>query len=607
MRVRDVLVAVALVATVALAYAPAAGFGFLYDDYDLIVDREPPRSAGELAQIFAERHWPTLPYYRPIPRTSMLVQKALHGNSPAPYHVLNVALLAAITVAAYALLRQRALALSVPLAAASAALFALHPIASSCVYPIASGRETLWPTLFEILAVLAFLRAGSRAIALCLLATAAALLSKEHAVVLPGIFVLADLLGLSADAPGRSARAWLVRYAPFAALLVGYFALRRVVFAGQGSFALALVDDPWGPLLSAAYALHAVFAPTRELVYEPVVSVWLSAWRLAFGAIATATLVAVLVLRGPSSRRIALFWLGWIAFGLLPTANLLVQEARFDERYVFFALLGFVALLASAVEPLWSRRATRTALAAAGVALLAGATALSVGRAPSFASDAVFLAQWMRTDPSRAQPHLSLGKLAARERDWPASIAHLEAALAREPGLAEIHNALGLAYEALGRTDEAERAYRRALELAPASSLAQNNLGVLFLTQGKLAEAVSAFEAALAADPEDVNARINLALTRAKLGDSAAAVAGLEAVLASRPGHAGACFNLGALLAAAGDDRHARVYLQRAVDARPDYALAHYWLAVVLARLGEPAEAELHRARALALDPGLAS
>ena len=605
MRWQGALGAAALVALVAVTYAPAARLGFIYDDYELIVDREPPRSAGEFAQVFVERHWPTLPYYRPIARTSMLAQKALHGNEPAPYHVLNALLLAAVALAAFALLRQRALALPLPLACAGAALFSLHPIASSCVYPIASGRETLWPTLFELLAVIAFLRPGARAYALSLAATAAALLSKEHAVVLPLVLALADALGLSADAPGARPAAWLRRYLPFALLLGAYFALRAWIFGGQEKLAIALGDDPWGPVLSLAYALQSVFVPPRELIYEPVVGVWLSAWRIGAGLVATAAACGALAARGPSARRQALFWLGWIALGLLPTANLLVQEARFDERYVFFASLGPIALALGALEPLWQRRAGRVVLGTALVAVLAAEGAISFSRAQYFASDASFLAQWIRSDPGRAQPHISLGKLAARDHDWPGSIEHFQDALARDPGFADAYNGLGLAHEALGQKDVAEADFKHAIELAPERSFARNNLGVLYLSRGDLAPAMDAFRAAIAAGGDDSSARINLAIVYARKGDPSAARAELEQVLAVRPGHPGACFNLGIVLAASGDDAHAIEAFERALAARPDYALAHYKLGLLLARAGRNAEAESHLQRAFELDPSL--
>ncbi len=605
MQLRAGLGAAALVATVAIAYAPAARLGFIYDDYELIVDREPPRSAREIAQVFAERHWPTLPYYRPIPRASMLAQKALHGNEPAPYHLLNAALAAAIALAAFALLRTGALALPTPLALAGAALFALHPVASSCVYPIASGRETLWPTLFELLAVIAWLRPGGRAYALAIGSTAAALLSKEHAVILPALFVMGDWLGLSADAPPARIAAWLRRYLPIALLVLGYFALRRLIFAGEVGLELALASQPSGPLLSLGYALQAVLAPTRDLVYEPAVEVWVSPWRLGVALVASAAIALALFARGASVRRRALYWLGWIVLGLLPTANLLVQDARFDERYVFFSSLGVIALALTAVEPVWRGRASRAVVAGALLALIAVATLISVGRAQFFASDATFLARWIESDPSRAQPHVSLGKLAARDRAWPAAIGHFNDALARTPENADALNGLGLAHEALGQADEAERSFRRALEIDPANGWAHNNLGVLYLSGGQLAAAASEFEASLAAGGDRTNARINLALVHARQGDRAAAVAELEQVLAARPGHAGACFNLGVLLADAGDEARALAYLERAIDTRPDYALAHYQLGVVLARLGRPAEAVDQLSRALALDASL--
>jgi len=602
MRWRSTLVAAALVALVALPYAPAARLGFIYDDYELIVDREPPGSAFEIARVFVERHWPTLPYYRPIARASMLAQKALHGNDPAPYHLLNVVLVATLALAALVLLRTGALALPLPLAFAGAALFALHPVASSCVYPIASGRETLWPTLFELLAVIAWLRPGARAHALALAASAAALLSKEHAVVLPLLFVLADALRVSADAPQRRVSAWLRRYAPLALLWLAYFALRSWIFAGDGGLALALVAAPAGPLLSLAYALQVLLAPTRELVYEPIVGVWLSPWRLSFALAASAALLVAIVSRGAAARSRALFWLGWFAIGLSPTANLLVQDARFDERYVFAASLGLVALALTALEPLWLRGPARAVVACALVALVAGAATISAQRARYFVSDEAFLARWIESDPRRAQPHISLGKLAARDRDWTAAAANFNAALERAPELPDALNGLGLAYEALGQPDRAEQSFQRAIAVDPRNGWAHNNLGVLYLSSGRLDAAASELEASLAGDGDHTNARINLALVHAKQGDRGAAIAALEQVLETRPGHAGACFNLGVLLAEQGDDARARGYFERALDTRPDYALAHRWLGVVLARLGQTEASETHLERARELD-----
>lgn len=603
MRWQGTLAAAALLALVAASFAPAARLGFVYDDHELIVDREAPRGL-EIARVFAERHWPTLPYYRPIPRASMLAQKALHGDDPAPYHAVNVLLAASVALAALALLRTAALGLPWPLALAGAALFALHPIASSCVYPIASGRETLWPTLFEILAVIAYLRPRGPPLGLCLAATGAALLSKEHALILPLLFASADLLGLS-RAPPWEASAWLRRHAPFALLVLGYFGVRQLIFAGEPRPELALLSQPYGPLLSLGYALQVFFAPTRDLVYEPIAAVWISPARLALALAASAAIALGIAARDPAAQRRGLFWLAWIALGLLPTANVFVQDARFDERYVFFSSLGLIALALTALEPLARARAGRAITAVGLAAGIAAAATVSIQRASAFADDAAFLARWIESDPERAQPHLSLGKLAYRAGDWSASVAHFEAALARAPELADAHNGLGLAHEASGRIDVAEQHFARAIELDPASGVAHNDLGVLYLTRGELARSEAEFEAALAGRGDHTSAQINLALVHARAGDRDAAIAELEQVLAARPGHAGACFNLGMLLADAGDDARALSYLERAVDARPDYAVARFRLGIALVRLGRAGDAEAELRRALELDASL--
>ena len=60
---------------------------------------------------------------------------------------------------------------------------------------------------------------------------------------------------------------------------------------------------------------------------------------------------------------------------------------------------------------------------------------------------------------------------------------------------------MGLAYEALGQDDAAERRYLRAIELDPQSAAAMYYLGELYRRQGKLDDAISNFEQALAIDP----------------------------------------------------------------------------------------------------------
>ncbi len=500
----------ALALLVGVVYAPALEHGFVYDDRILIVEQPPPRSASDLASVFAERHWFNLPYYRPLSRVTMVWQKGLHGNDPAPYHAANAAFALAASLLLLALLRHPAFGIARGPALAAAALFAAHPVTSECVYPIASGRETLIPVVFSLASLVAWLRAGVGWRALALASLALALLAKEQAVVLPAILALADALGVSDDPPGRSLRRWLARLAPVAALVAAYAALRGLVLGGEGGLRVALFAAPQGPLLAVLYALQTSFAPFAELVYEPRSAVWLSPPRLLFALLAALALaLAAARSRGPS-RRAALFFAGLALLAILPTANLLVQEAPFAERYGLLALAGIAGVGAAAASGQAFGPAARRAAGAAALGLVLGAAALSRGRAPAWSDDLAFHSQWLRTDAEAAQPHVGLGQWYAERGAFEASVAHYEAAIALRPRYAVAHASLGAVLLAHGRAAEAAPHLERAAELAPAEATTWSNLAVALARLGRPDEAEAALARALELDPGLAAARRNL-------------------------------------------------------------------------------------------------
>jgi tetratricopeptide (TPR) repeat protein len=481
--------ALLLFAAVCAVYAPWLGNGFLYDDREVILEQPTPRSVGDVARYFAEPHGlphSRLPYYRPVVRATLLVQKALHGDRPALFRAVNVAIAGAAALACLAILRAPRLALDPGPAALAAALFATHPIASATVYPIDSGRETSLPSLLMLAAVAAFLRPGPRWRAASFAAAVAAFFSKEHAVVLLALFVWADLVGASADPPGRDPRRWLARHAPFALAAALWLAVRSAVVdlppaAHLGS---ALVADPLGPLRALGFALQSAFAPFPEVVYEPEFVEWFRPARCAAAAVA-GVLVAVAAWRPASAaRRRWLFFAGWFAIFWLPTANLLPQEAAFAERYVYLAWMALPALAACALTALARRSRARRAGTAglAAALLLAAATSLRLGA--FYLDDLTFYRQWVKTSPGRANARMSLGTSLARE-------GHIAAALAE---------------------------LREAVRLDPRHAAAQLNLGVLLATQGRAAEAASHFEAALRVAPDDAQAHLYLAAVLEPLG-----------------------------------------------------------------------------------------
>ena len=512
-------------------YLPSIGNGFLYDDYEVILSNAPLRSVQDFGRILTERHFLSLPYYRPVVRSSLLLQRALHGDQPGAFHLFNACIAGVIALIVYALLRLPVFGLRSQWAFLAAAVFAVHPVASSCVFPIASGRETLLPALFSLLAVYCFLRAGPWWRLAASVSFALALFGKEQAVVTLAIFVLADALGLTSASPGRSLRRWLGRYCPEAGICVIYFSIRHFLFAGE--------EYRFGELtefaLSFLYALQVVTVPFWELVYEPPARIWFSPWRLAV-SLALAGWVLFRFRRSwPSVRAVTWFWLGWFVLTLLPTANLLEQEAHFAERYVFLSALSPVFLLARtlASDGTGRRQKLWTSVSAAVLLVLAMQT---VSRGAYFRDYEVFCRQWMKTDPRSLNAHNSLAVVLTMDGRLEEAGIHYQEALKIAPDNAQAHANLANLRLQQGRFQKAYDLLQESLRLDPTSYATHNSLGAMMLGQGKTEQAVPYLARALSLNSENQQAHANLANALAHQGKTRQAVHHYREALRLHPG-----------------------------------------------------------------------
>ncbi len=568
-----------LLLLVILAYLPSTRNGFIYDDAEVILAHPAPQSLADCVRIFSEPHFLHLPYYRPVTRLTLLGQKAFFGDDPAPYHWFNVLLMGVAALLAYAVLRLPIFAIRKVPAMLGAALFALHPIASSCVNPVSSGRETLLPTVWSLMAIYSHLHPGRKWRSFAVLCFAGALFSKEQAAVLPLLFVLADLLNMSPNTP-RSVRDWIRRYMPIAGIVLTYALIRYRLFGGS-----ELQAGSWrGPLLALAYALQALAAPFNELVYEPTLGIWISVPRLALAAGLFSILVVAAFKLQVASRRACWFLLAWFVIGLLPTANLLRQEARFDERYVFFSSLAIFAVVASVVSALPERSRVYRSAMAVWIAGVAACLLVSYHRAVYFQDDLEFSEQWLHTDPNSLDAHYNLGLALEARKEYAGAAAHFEAALRIWPGYSAGHNNLGNALAALGEFDGAARHYEEAIRLNPRYADAHYNLGLLLAASGNADQAVKELTETLRLEPGLTAAQNNLGNLLAATGDLQDAISHFRAALRVTPNEPKLHNNLANVLATQGDFEGAIAEYGQALRIQPDYPEARRNLEIILNR-----------------------
>ena len=172
-------------------------------------------------------------------------------------------------------------------------------------------------------------------------------------------------------------------------------------------------------------------------------------------------------------------------------------------------------------------------------------------------------------------------------RRWPsdATLFHDLAVAARES--AEV--ASGPAAHALH--EEAARAERAALVLAPDNALAHNGLGLLAIDQGQPQAAAAEFERASTLDPTNASYLANLGNARRAIADRAGAEQAYRRAMAISDRAADAANGLGVLLVESQRPAEAVTWFERALASAPDFVEARLNLGIALQESGQPGRA----------------
>ena len=274
MKKRTLLEALSLPLLSFLLLLPLLGYGFLSDDFPLIVANPRLQSwslffQNLLTPFFSFPANPQLHYWRPTTLLSYALELRLWGVSPWGFHLTNILLHTANTLLLYLLLKR--FRPEGPLPWTASLLFLLHPAHGENIAWI-SGRTDLLAFLFLALSLLFRLEyeERKRGLPLSLLFFALALLSKEAALLfLPLLFLLF---------PSKGLKNRLLLLLPYLSLLPIYLFLHQ-----KAASTLALkrgllwADIPLALRSAGAYVrillflnLPAPYFPMGELTAHPL-------------------------------------------------------------------------------------------------------------------------------------------------------------------------------------------------------------------------------------------------------------------------------------------------------------------------------------------------
>lgn len=179
----------------------------------------------------------------------------------------------------------------------------------------------------------------------------------------------------------------------------------------------------------------------------------------------------------------------------------------------------------------------------------------------SVGQDYVLLGDWADADkwtlravqmePANGEAWYSLGRIRYSEQRFGDALSCFQRVLVLSPRSVKAENNLGLAYEALNRTDAAVAAYRQAVawqEAGPADQMSEQpllNLSIVLLHQGRLKEAAPLLEKAVSLAPKDSHIHEQLGHLYLQQNDFAAAQREFQQACQLDPTNSGLHFLLG--------------------------------------------------------------
>ena len=644
--------ALLIVAVVVAVCYGTLGHGFVFDDHMLIGGNSPViRGEAPLSSAFTYRYWGVADeaspneLYRPITIASIAMNARLLGQDAWGMHACNILLHALNALLVYCLVRS--LFGRPILALLTALIFAVHPIATEAVAPIA-GRADLLATFFLLvssLCALAACRRRGRVILVCGLLIAAATfmgaLSKESFFAAP--LITAAVLGSDArrrQGDARHYRHYLATAVTFAGIQVFVLLMVFVLRAGILGYVyhsdppsnpstayLAFVNnpiqfaEPLGRILTAlrvavsgAGLLLLPFDLAADYSYNAIPVSTGMPGLVEIGALCFLLIYLGLTLYAARRSPVVLLALSWSAMSYLIVSNLLFPIGTiFGERLLYTPSIGFALLVAAGLTRLGDATPRRRGIAGALAVLLLGLYgARFVVRCADWADDEHLFKAAVASYPESAKAHANYAFTLLRAGRPDEALTHYTRALAiapgltgsgismariltqkgrneeaiqvlrnvieRDDGISVAHSALGLAQEAAGNDAEAERAFRKALEL----SFGQNREAIFGMARvmsrtGREPQAVELLERMAKNAPEAADVREELAqaryllgVRRLKEGDLAGFTAAMKGTIELDPEHGPAHYNLAVAALDGGDKALAREHAVAALKSGYD-------------------------------------
>lgn len=491
-KIRELAVILVLIGF--LAYLPSLFGGFVWDDEDFVY-RNTYVKETQITRFFTENAiagaGKASDYYRPVQFTLYALLYRAFGAAPLPFHLAAILLHLGAAVAVFYFLRE--ITGNTRVSFAASLLFLVHPVATESVSYVSGLSDPLY-ALFFFLSCILFLRRSRNSfyfpasLALFFLA----LLSKELALILPGILFLAVLLR------ERKSFAQAVRDTlPFFITALLYLGA-RLSFLKFQDIAAVWHGSVYGEHFTARLAtfFHNFFTYVQIILFPadlfmerdfttPVLASLGNTWTVLFLLTVAGTAAPLLLLRRKTKNNAPLFFFLAFLASLLPYTGVFLLNGIFYEHYVYLPMVFFWGLAASVAAPLLKRRSAIYVLAVVACLFMVR----SYMRQWDWIDAERFYRQTLSHAPQSVRILNGLGMTLGEKGDCREAIGLYEKAIKIDPRIPNPYHNIANCWATLGNWRKSEEYYLKAVSVSPRFYYSYLSLLQLYLKTGETEKA----------------------------------------------------------------------------------------------------------------------
>jgi tetratricopeptide (TPR) repeat protein len=402
-------------------------------------------------------------------------------------------------------------------------------------------RKDVLSTLFLLLTLAAYVsyvrRRGLVRYMLTVLLFALGLLAKPMLVTLPVLLLLLDYWPLERigrqKAEGTSQEVSAVRLIvekiPFFVLSVVSSVITFLVQLSGSAMAhidaLPLKDRIANAFLSYARYIGKLFWPQNLAVFYPFDADSFAFWQVAM-CVLLLLVISIFVIRfGRNRKYLPVGWF-WFVGTLTPVVGLVQSGSQgYADRYTYIPYIGLFIVITWGLPELLSNWPQRKI--ALGLSMIISLTTLGIcahRQASYWNNNLTLFSHAIEVTQNNYLAYNNLGVAYDSLGRYQDAMEPCKQAIKIKPDYAMAHYNLGLSYSRVGRWQDAVEPYKQAIRIKPNYADAYNNLGVTYFQLGRHKDAVEAYKEAIRIKPDFAMAHFALGIAYSTTGDKNSAL-----------------------------------------------------------------------------------